>query len=203
MFFWQGIVNPIGPQATYSLTESPVGDGLIAGYQSMDLFGALCFGSLMINTAKSKGYSTKESRVKLIGLASLICFVLLCTTSICMTYLGSTTTFAFSSISSQAVLLTKIGMYLFSFGGPLIGLLATLACITTSIGASSGTALYFRRFIKKQEAPKKPIAYEILVTITCCVSFVISNIGFESIVNFASPVLLTVFPMIVVLVILS
>lgn len=202
IFFIKGIINPIGPQALQPMSQSPLGDGLIAGYQSMDLFGAMCFGALIINTTKDKGYNTRKKRLRVITFATCFAFVLLASTSIALAYLGSTGISEFSDITSQAVLLTKIGMKLFSFGGILIGILATLACLTTSIGGSSGAALYFYNY-KKESKKNKIRNYEVIVTLVCCVSFIISTIGFEQIVQLASPVLMTVFPMVVTLTILA
>lgn len=202
IFFIKGIINPIGSQAFHPMSESPLGDGLVAGYQSMDLFGALCFGALVINTTKHKGYNTRKQRLKIIACSTCVSFVLLSSTTIALSYLGSTAVTELSSITSQAVLLTTIGTKLFSFGGILIGVLSTLACLTTSIGGSSGSAIYFNSYINKEKAKRKR-TYEIIVTAVCCVSFIISTIGFEDIVQYATPILIIVFPMVVTLVVLA
>lgn len=199
----KGIMSPIGPQAIAPKVTSPIGEGFLSGYQAMDLFGALSFGSLMITTAKTKGYKSRKYRVRLLFLSSGICFALLCTTSIALAYLGSTASYEFGDVTSQASLIANIGTQLISFGGILIGVLASLACLTTSIGLSSGTAIFFKRFIKEPSKGKNNNVYEVLVTITVCVSFAIANASFESIVAFAGPILLCVFPMVVVLVILA
>ena len=127
--------------------------------------------------------------------------VLLFATSIGMAYLGSQVATEFTDVTSQAVLVSKIASKAFSFGGILLGVLASLACLTTAVGLTSGTSVYFKGYVDKREERGK--AYEILCTVVCCVSFIISNLGLELIVKWASPVLTLVFPMAVVLVILS
>lgn len=204
----KGIIEPPGIESTYAIEPNAVGVGIIAGYQSMDLFGALSFGTIMISSALNKGYKTPNHRVKVLSMAALLSLVLLFATSIGMAYLGSTVSLEFSSITSQAVLVSRIAGKMFSFGSILIGVLASLACLTTAIGLSSGTSVYFQDMLKNRKSKsgkeKKPEKiYMILCTVTCVVSFIISNLGLEMIVEAASPVLSLIFPMAVVLVILS
>lgn len=107
--------------------------------------------------------------------------VLLFATSIGMAYLGSQVATEFTDITSQAVLVSKIASKAFNFGGILLGVLASLACLTTAVGLTSGTSVYFKNFVDKRDQRGK--AYEILCTVVCCVSFVISNLGLELIVE--------------------
>lgn len=98
-----------------------------------------------------------------------------------MAYLGSRVADQFGHITSQAVLVSNIASEAFSFGGILLGVLASLACLTTAIGLTSGTSVYFKNYVKERNNRGK--AYEILCTIVCCVSFIISNLGLELIVE--------------------
>lgn len=201
MLIIKGIMDPSNPVPDAPLEDNAVGVGIIAGYQSMDLFGALSFGTIMITTSFIKGYKTPNHRVKVLSWAGILSLVLLFATSIGMAYLGSEVATEYNDVSSQAVLVSLIATKAFSFGGVLLGVLASLACLTTAIGLTSGTSVYFKNFIDKRDQRGK--AYEILCTVVCCVSFIISNLGLELIVEWASPVLSLVFPMAVVLVILS
>lgn len=63
MFIVKGIINPATEIPETAIEPNAVGVGIVAGYQSMDLFGALCFGSIMITTAYIKGYRTPRHRV--------------------------------------------------------------------------------------------------------------------------------------------
>ena len=184
----KGIIVPPGEESTYAIEPNAVGTGIIAGYQSMDLFGALSFGTIMITSALVKGYKTPNHRVKVLSYAALLSLVLLFATSIGMAYLGSTVSLEFSSITSQAVLVSRIAGKMFSFGPILIGVLASLACLTTAIGLSSGTSVYFQDMINsrkkvKKDDKKNEKLYTILCTVTCVVSFIISNLGLELIVE--------------------
>lgn len=67
MFIIKGILEPTGQIPEVPQEPNAVGVGIIAGYQSMDLFGALCFGSIMITTSFIKGYKTPNHRVYLLS----------------------------------------------------------------------------------------------------------------------------------------
>lgn len=196
----KGLIDPIGIPPVEPINPKPIGEGIIAGSQTMDLFGALCLASIMISTAKIKGYKTPEHRVKILSFAGLVTLALIFCTSIGMAYLGSMSTNEMSNITSQAILVSEIAMKLFPFGGLILGILATLACVTTAIGLISGTSIYFMDVFLKKNNNKNNI---IMCSIACCVSFLISNIGLETIIKLANPVLSLVFPLSVVLVILS
>lgn len=196
----KGIIQPDADMRTESLVDNPIQSGMLAGYESMDLFGAVSFGTVMISTAFIKGYKTNNARVKVLSYSSLLAFVLLVSTSVGMAYLGARTSLKFSDVTSQAILVSKIAQDLFSFGHIIVGVLASLACFTTAVGVSSGTSTFFKNFSKKKDKSKIYIA---ICTVTCCTGFLISNIGLESIVSIAAPILMMVLPTTIVLVILS
>ena len=181
MLIIKGLMDPSAPVPDAPLEDNAVGVGIIAGYQSMDLFGALSFGTIMITTSFIKGYKTPNHRVKVLSWAGILSLVLLFGTSIGMAYLGSEVATEYTHVTSQAVLVSLIATKAFSFGGILLGVLASLACLTTAIGLTSGTSVYFKNFVDKRDQRGK--AYEILCTVVCCVSFIISNLGLELIVQ--------------------
>lgn len=201
MLIIKGVVTPTGQVPEQAIEPNGVSVGIIAGYQSMDMLGALSFGSILIGTAFIKGYRTPNHRVSILTWSALLTLILLFATSIGMAYLGAQYALEFSDITSQAVFVAKIAAQTYSFGGILLGIVASLACLTTAVGLVSGTAAYFKNFTKLRKEQGK--AYEIICTVCVCVGFVISNLGLEQIINLATPILKIVFPMVVVLVFLA
>lgn len=63
MFVVKGIIDPATEVPQTAIEPNAVGVGIVAGYQSMDLFGALSFGTIMITTSFIKGYKTPNHRV--------------------------------------------------------------------------------------------------------------------------------------------
>ena len=63
MLIIKGLIEPGGEVPETPVIDNAVGEGIIAGYQSMDLFGALSFGTIMITTSFIKGYKTPNHRV--------------------------------------------------------------------------------------------------------------------------------------------
>ncbi len=84
-----------------------------------------------------------------------------------------------------------------SFGEIILSLCVYSACITTSIGLTATVGQFFN------DLSKDKISYKTIVIISTLISIVISNIGVESIVTFADPILKIVYPIAIVLVIIN
>ena len=69
--------------------------------------------------------------------------------------------------------------------------------LTTAIGMSSAAANYFSTLTKKK------ISYELLIIVICISGFLISNLGIDSIIRMASPILTILYPVVLTQVILS
>lgn len=67
MLIIKGIITPDPPMPQEAIEPNAVGVGIVAGYQSMDLFGALSFGTIMITTSFIKGYKTPGHRVQVLS----------------------------------------------------------------------------------------------------------------------------------------
>lgn len=67
MLIFKGIIDPTNQVPENALEPNAVAVGIVAGYQSMDMLGALSFGSILITTAFIKGYKTPSHRVKILS----------------------------------------------------------------------------------------------------------------------------------------
>ena len=72
-----------------------------------------------------------------------------------------------------------------------------LACLTTSIGLTSATAQFFGKTTNGK------LRYELIVTIVCIFSAIVSNFGVSTIIKFSGPILDIIYPATVVLVIMT
>ena len=104
----------------------------------------------------------------------------------------------FDTNISQAGLIVSITEMLLGFPGKVIlGLIVTLACLTTAIGLTSATGQYFSKLSHNK------IKYEVIVTIVCLFSLVVSNFGVDTIIQFSAPILTVIYPPTIVLVIFT
>ena len=83
-----GIVNPIGEIAP-PLSSTVAQDGVIAGYQTMDILAVVGFGIVMLNTLRLKGYTDHKVQLKAIIYICIVAGLLLCSIYGGLAYLGA------------------------------------------------------------------------------------------------------------------
>ena len=76
-------------------------------------------------------------------------------------------------------------------------LIVSLACLTTAIGLTSATGKYFSSITNGK------LKYEITVIVVCVFSAIVSNFGVGTIIKFSGPILEIVYPVLMVLVIMT
>lgn len=194
----KGIVTPLGAIPEMNNISGALGDGLIAGYQSMDVLGSLALALIVLTTIVNKGYRSKADQVKMITGAGVIAGLGLVIVYCGLTYLGATAAGVFPADISRANLLIGITNGLLGFGGTVIlGLIVGIACLTTSVGLTSASAQYFSKLTNNK------LKYEVLVIGLSIFSMVVSTFGIDKIVAFATPILSIVYPAVLTLVGLS
>ena len=82
-------------------------------------------------------------------------------------------------------------------GKLVLGMIVSLACLTTSIGLTSASAKYFSSISNNK------IKYETVVISICIFSAIVSNFGVSTIIKFSLPVLEIVYPVLIALVIMT
>ena len=78
----------------------------------------------------------------------------------------------------------------------MLSVIVILACLTTSVALTGGVAEYFSELIPK-------IPYKIWLMIVCCASFIFSCLGVDAIIKLAIPLLFTLYPPIIILILTS
>ena len=194
-----GIVNPIGEISTQQMTESVTRDGLLAGYQTMDVLVSLSVTLMLVGSAASKGYKTKKERSSVISKAGILCLLGLALVYGGLTYLGATTSMqGFDANVSQTALVVYITEALMGKAGViLLSLIVFFACLTTAIGLVSASADFIAEFCGSK------FPYTKLVVFFCAFSAVVANVGISMIIELAAPILNIIYPILLTQVILS
>ena len=86
-----GIINPIGEIADVTLVDSIAKEGILAGYQTMDVLVSLAVTLMLVGNAARKGYNSKKERMGVISRASAVALLGLSLVYGGLTYLGATT----------------------------------------------------------------------------------------------------------------
>ncbi|WP_077604617.1 branched-chain amino acid transport system II carrier protein [Oceanobacillus sojae] len=191
--------NPMGaiqsPDETYQ--SSAFFLGFLEGYNTMDALAALVFGIIIINVIKGFGITDNNqilSAVTKIGLTSTALLVII---YVGISYLGATSVTELGVFENGGPVLSGAAAYYFgTLGTILLAAIIILACLTTAIGLITANAEYFHTLIPA-------IAYKVWVFFFAILTFVIANFGLENIIAFSTPVLMFLYPLAMVLVLLT
>ncbi|MFI8492631.1 branched-chain amino acid transport system II carrier protein [Peribacillus butanolivorans] len=192
-------VHPIGdfqaPAKDY--TVQPFFNGFREGYLTMDTLASFVFGIIIINAIKEKGAKTKKQIMIVCGKATAIAAVILATFYTALSYMGASSVEKFGHLDNGGIVLAKVSDYYFgAYGGLLLGLMITVACITTSVGLITSCSTYFHKLFPK--VPYKTIAISLSIF-----SAIVANIGLTQLIAISVPVMTAIYPLAIVLIFLT
>ncbi|MDF2948842.1 MAG: branched-chain amino acid transport system carrier protein [Sedimentibacter sp.] len=173
-------------------------NGFKEGYQTMDALGAALMAGIVSTDLIRRGYKDEKTKMKASIGVGLVAFVLLALVYGGLTYAGATVGGHYSASTPRTELL--IGMttlLLGDLGKFALGLAVALACLTTSTGLVSTCGNYFETISNGK------LKYKHVVTVATVLSFAISLLGVEKLIAIAVPVLTAIYPVVMVLIILS
>lgn len=180
---------PTGEYATI-----PFFKGMIEGYNALDGPAGLAFAIIVITAIKGYGIDDKKQIAKYTVICGIGSAVLLSVVYFALTYIGAITGTPFAN---GGALLGAVTNHLFGdLGVIVLGIAVLLACLTTSIGLTTSFADYFAN-----EYPK--VSYKKIAAGVCFFSFIIANIGLSQLISISLPILIMVYPVSVVLLMLS
>ena len=193
----KGVFSPLGTPEGAGLTNA-FGRGFREGYQTMDAMASVVFAEIIIAAMVFKGYSRISDQVKMTSLAGLVSAIGLGLVYGGLMYLGASSVRLFPASIERTDLLIGITQRLLGGTGKIVlGLAVALACLTTSIGLTATVGDFFSNLSKGK------IGYKTICLATCVFSAVFATVGVTTIVRVAVPLLVTVYPVVIILVILT
>lgn len=196
---FKALITPLGdPQAPVGpYADGAFFKGFVEGYSTMDTIAALVFGIIVITSIQGLGVSNKKSITKICVQAGLIAAAGLALVYLALAYIGSTAPEGLGIQENGGAILSKAADHLFgSFGSIILALAIVFACLTTSIGLVSACATYFNKLMPR-------FSYKTIVLIFSIFSMIIANIGLTQLIAFSIPVLVIIYPLAIVLIVLS
>ena len=194
----KGIVSPLGEMSLTAMSENLFAEGIKQGYQTMDALGAVALSAVIISSLANKGYKNENQKVKLTLKAGIVAAIGLILVYGGLTYLGATVSTIYGQDVSQTSLIVEITASLLGNPGKIIlAIIVMLACLTTAIGLTSATAQFFEKITNGK------LKYELIVTVVCIFSAIVSNFGVSTIIKFSGPILDIIYTAMVVLVIMT
>ncbi|WP_075618723.1 branched-chain amino acid transport system II carrier protein [Paenisporosarcina indica] len=193
------IVKPMGsiqaPQESYA--SGAFLKGFTEGYNTMDALASLVFGIIVINIIRKMGITSTRDILVATAKSGGIATVLLGVIYVGIAYLGATSVESFGLFKTGGPVLTSASTHYFGiFGTMLMSVVIFLACLTTSVGLITACGEYFHTILPK-------ISYKLFVIGFSTFSFVVANFGLSNIITYSVPVLMFLYPLAIVLMMLT
>ena len=193
------VIKPMGaiesPQEAYA--SGAFMKGFTEGYNTMDALASLVFGIIVINVIRSMGVTNKRGILVATAKSGAIATAFLAILYVGIAYLGATSTKVMGLFETGGPVLSGASSYYFgTFGSIMLGVIIILACLTTSIGLMMACGEYFHTLMPR-------ISYKVFVTIFTTFCFVVANFGLSNIITYSVPVLMFLYPLAVVLMLLT
>ena len=170
--------------------------GFLHGYLTMDALGALAFGVVIASALRSKGVQSERLVTRYSIYAGLIAAVGLSAVYLSLFYLGATSQGIASEAQNGGQVLALYVQHVFGpMGNVLLALVIALACLTTAVGLLVACGEFFSGLLN--------IAYKYVVIFFVLFSWLVSNQGLEQLIKVSIPVLTGLYPLAIVLVVLS
>ncbi|WP_411350007.1 branched-chain amino acid transport system II carrier protein [Paenibacillus sp. WLX2291] len=194
-----GLLFPIGAlqPPTQQYTTHAFFNGFQEGYLTMDALAAFVFGIIVINAIRSRGGTSRKQIVTVCLKAACVAAVILSVLYVSLSYISASSVTQFGYLENGGQILARMSSYYFgTSGGIFLGLMITIACLTTSVGLITSCASYFNKLFPR-------LSYKKLAIGMCVFSAIIANIGLTQLISISVPVLTILYPLAIVLMFLT
>lgn len=182
--------------ATVDYQRAAFSSGFVNGYLTMDTLGAMVFGIVIVNAARSRGVEQASLLTRYTMIAGIIAGIGLTLLYLSLFKLGSGSGALVEQGANGAAILHAYVQHTFGgFGSFLLAALIFVACMVTAVGLTCACAEFFAQYL--------PFSYRTLVFILGLFSMVVSNLGLSHLIHISVPVLTAIYPPCIVLVVLS
>lgn len=182
--------------ATEVYQQIPFSSGFVNGYLTMDTLGAMVFGIVIVNAARSRGVESAGLLTRYTIMAGVIAGIGLTLVYLSLFRLGSVSGELVPTAQNGAEILHAYVQHTFgNMGSGFLGMLIFIACMVTAVGLTCACAEFFSHHL--------PFSYRTLVFILGGFSTLVSNLGLSHLIQLSIPVLTAIYPPCIILVVLS
>lgn len=201
VIFALAFIKPMGNAqssiATAAYSNGAFANGFLQGYNTMDCLAALIFGITIITSIKELGI-TKQKDISLATIKSgfwgIFAIAIL---YLCLVWMGATSLHQFKLAANGGTTLGQISYYYMGIAGnALLATLTTITCLTTAMGLAVSFAQDFN-----QRFPK--LSYKTWLALNCGLSFLVANMGLDTIITWSKPILMLLYPLAITLILVA
>ncbi|MFR5000556.1 MAG: branched-chain amino acid transport system II carrier protein, partial [Slackia sp.] len=176
------------PAARPPYDGNAASEGFLAGYQTMDLLAALCFGIVVASNVKEQGVTDPKKVTGAISVAGIVAGVLMAAVYCGLSFVGLSMAPAMPDAANGAeILAASANMHFGEVGSVIVAAIFLLACLNVCTGLISCCAEYFSEVCPRIPLPAWAGAFAVF---SCAVSLV----GLDSILAFSAPLLGALYP---------
>lgn len=198
----RALTSPAG--AVHEAAPAPAYDtgafftGVLEGYNTMDALAGLAFGIVVIDVIRRLGIEKPEDVAKSTVRAGIFSAILMAVIYVLVAVMGAQSRGAVPVSSNGGEALFEIAKYYFGGAGALLlAVTVTTACIKTAVGLITSCAETFVELFPTL------LSYRSWAVLFSAVSFLIANLGLNTIIEYSLPVLMFLYPLAIVLVLLT
>lgn len=185
------------PAVTPDYQKYPFYTGFTQGYLTMDTLASLVFGIIVVQSIIGYGIRDKSKIMVACFKASLIAGSILAFFYISLVYMGATSVSKLGVLENGGQILAQVSTYYFSkWGNVILGIMVTIACMTTNIGLTHACANYLVSIFPK-------LSYRQYAIIFSIISALFANIGLNALISFSVPVLSIIYPVTIIFIVLT
>ena len=200
VMFLIGFLHPMG----HAVAMKPTADylhagfinGFLEGYNTLDALAGLAFGVAIVTAIKTMTKNTNQVS-SILAKSGLLAMIGIGIIYVCLIVLGAMSLGKLKVSADGGVAFTQIVNY---YGGvvgqTVLAVLIVLTCLTTSVGLVAAFAEDFHNHFPA-------LSYHGWLTIACGIATILANLGLEKIIIWSLPVLMFLYPLAMVLIILS
>lgn len=191
-----GNIPEIAPDEAY--VEGSFFNGFLEGYNTMDVLASLAFGIVVIDVIRGLGIEDGEDIAMNTIKSGFFSCLLMALIYIATCLLGAQSRGVVETSANGGIALAEISQHYFGNIGQLfLAVMVTLACLKTAIGlVTSISEAFTKMFSDGKGYQKYAIGF-------CLFSFVIANFGLNTIITYAIPVLMFLYPLAITLTLLG
>ncbi len=199
-----GFMKGSTPEASSVAPMTGFLEGLLGGYNTMDLIAAFLFATVVLphfhrEAEGEPAQIRKKQVIRKMAFSSLIAAFLLFVTYVGLCFISARHAPELGGTCPPELMLNAIAVKLLGpVGGCVAAVAVMTACLTTAITLASIFSDYFR-----QEICKTKISSSWALIITLAVTTVFANLGFRGIAAFLGPILQVVYPGLILLTVLN
>ena len=190
--------NPVNYPALGDYSTQPLFTGIIDGYNTMDALASLAFAIIIISNIEKLGVTDPKRKAIETLKSGIVCLVGMGVIYSALAYMGATSLGSVESGANGGIILASVSKHYFGlFGQVLLAAIVLVACLKTAIGLITACGQMFSEMFPNS------LSYNQYAIAFTFVSFAIANFGLETIIQLSLPVLMFLYPLAIVLIILS